>query len=100
MGEVVSMVMDAILEKFVEKSPVTVMARAAMENALAPETLNALFAQTARTQYMRELLFSSVVELMGMVVGKIQPSIRAAYDAVADTLPVTLTSVYNKINAT
>jgi IS4 transposase len=100
LGEVEDMVLDAVLEKFVAKSPVTVMARAAMENALAPDVLNALFARTARTQYMRELLFSSIVELMGMVVGKVHPSIRAAYDSVADTLPVTLTSVYNKINAT
>lgn len=92
--------MDAILELFVSKSPVTVMARAAMENALAPEVLDVLFEQTARTQYKRELLFSSVVDLMSVVVGKIRPSIRAAYDAAADTLPVTLTSIYNKINAT
>ena len=99
-GEVKAMVMDAILEKFVAKSPVTVMARAAMENALAPAVLDALFARTAQTQYVRELLFSSVVELMGMVVGKIQPSIRAAYESVKDSLPVTLASVYNKINAT
>jgi IS4 transposase len=99
-GDVEVMAMDAILERFISKSPITVMARAAMENALAPEALEMLFAQTARTQYMRELLFSSVVDLMGMVVGKIRPSIRAAYEAVADTLPVTLTSIYNKINAT
>jgi IS4 transposase len=100
MGDAEGMAMDAILELFISKSPVTVMARAAMENALAPEALDALFAETAQTQYMRELLFSSVVDLMGMVVGKIRPSIRAAYEAVADTLPVTLTSIYNKINAT
>lgn len=98
-GEVIGMALEAIVEKFVAKSPVTVMARAAMEHALAPEVLDEVFAQKAQTQYTRELLFSSVVELMGMVVGKIQPSIRAAYEAVADTLPVTLASVYNKINA-
>jgi hypothetical protein len=38
----------------------------------------------------KKLLFSSIVDLMGMVVCKIQPSVCAAYQAVEDTLPVTL----------
>jgi len=37
---------------------------------------------------------------MGLVVTRVQPSLNAAYQAVSDTLPVSLTSVYNKINGT
>lgn len=92
------MYLNAILEKFATKSPVSVMVRATLENALAPAALDAVFTTHADLQYERELMFSSVVDLMGMVVTKVQPSLNAAYQAVADTLPVSLTSVYNKLN--
>ena len=77
-----------MFERFVEKTPVSVMARAAMEHALAPAALDALFEEHTDKQYTRDLLFSSVVDLMGVVVGKVAPSVHAAYQAVADTLPV------------
>jgi hypothetical protein len=93
------MILAKVFERFVEKTPVSVMARAAMEHALAPETLDALFEEHTDKQYTRELLFSSVVDLMGVVVGKVAPSVHAAYQAVADTLPVSITSVYNKLNS-
>ena len=53
---------EALFERFVQRTPVTVLARAAMEHAMAPEALDALFAQHADKQYTRELLFSSVVD--------------------------------------
>ena len=90
--------MSKIFSRFVEKTPVSVMARAAMEHAMAPEALDALFVEHAGKQYTRELLFSSVVDLMGVVVSKIAPSVHAAYQEVAKTLPVSITSVYNKLN--
>jgi hypothetical protein len=93
------MLMSKVLDVFVKKTPVSVIARAAMEHALAPEALDALFVEHADKQYLRELLFSSVVDLMGVVVTKVAPSIHAAYQAVADTLPVSVTSVYNKLNS-
>jgi len=92
------MLLAKVFERFVEKTPVSVMARAAMEHALAPEALDALFEEHTEKQYTRELLFSSVVDLMGVVVAKVAPSVHAAYQAVADTLPVSITSVYNKLN--
>ena len=92
------MILSKVFARFAEKTPVPVMARAAMEHALAPEALNTLFAQAAGQQYTRELLFSSVVDLMGVVVCKIEPSLNAAYQEVAETLPVSITSVYNKLN--
>lgn len=92
------MLLAKVFERFVEKTPVSVMARAAMEHALAPEALDALFEEHTDKQYTRELLFSSVVDLMGVVVGKVAPSVHAAYQAVAETLPVSIASVYNKLN--
>src|SRR5260370_15338339 len=41
---------------------------------------------------------SSVVDLVSWFVCRARPSIRAAYRALADSLPVSLTSVYNKLD--
>jgi len=92
------MIFSKLFDRFANKTPVSVIARATMEHALAPEALDALFAEHAESQYTRELVFSSVVDLMGVVVAKIEPSVHAAYQEVADSLPVSITSVYNKLN--
>jgi hypothetical protein len=92
------MLLEDVFNRFVTKSPVTVMARALLENALAPSALDELFGRHAEVQYERKLLFSSVVDLMSVVVCKIQPSVSAAYRAVEDTLPVSLGSFYDKLN--
>ena len=93
------MLMSKIFERFVANAPVTVMARAAMEHALAPDALDALFVESANKGYERALLFSSVVDLMSVVVSKVEPSVNAAFQSVADTLPVSVTSVYNKLSS-
>jgi hypothetical protein len=73
------------------------MSRALLEHALCPRALDELFERHAEGQYTRALLFSSVVDLMSLVVTCTYPSVRAAYpDEVVD-LPVSLTSVYNKL---
>lgn len=92
------MIFEELFDRFVRKTPVSVMTRAAMEHALAPDAVNALFEEHKESQYTRDLLFSSMVDLMSAVVGKVSPSVNAAYQAVAETLPVSLTSVYNKLN--
>jgi IS4 transposase len=73
------------------------MARAALEHALSPQAIDALFERTAERQYTRTLLFSSVVDLMGSVVAKIQPAVNAAYRARAEALGVSLRAVYDKL---
>ena len=87
------MVLDDIFERFARQSPVTVMARAALEHALSPQAIDALFDRTAQRQYTRTLLFSSVVDLMGTVVARIQPAVNAAYRAQAQALGVSLRAV-------
>src|SRR6185503_12594950 len=94
------MLLSLILERFAKKAPISVMVRGALEYALAPDALNELFRDTAEQQYEKTLLFSSVVDVMGLVVARVQPSLNAAYQAVSDTLPISITSVYNKINGT
>src|SRR3954471_24598066 len=95
-----AMILSEVFERFVEESPVSVMARATLENALTPTDVDALFEDVAQNQYTRELLFSDVVDLMAMVVCKIRPSINAAYKKHAPTLGVTRQAVYDKINGT
>ena len=57
-----------IFDRFVEKSPVTVIVRALMEVVLAEPKLDELFEQTAQTGYTKELLFSSLVKMMTQMV--------------------------------
>jgi hypothetical protein len=48
--------LDAIFERFVQQSPVSVMVRGLMERVLNAEQLDSIFDNHARSQYTRELL--------------------------------------------
>lgn len=88
-----------IFRRFLERSPVSVMARAALERLLSATWLDEVFERTTDRQYTRTLLFSSVFGLMVQVVFKQAKSIRWAYQSSAGAIAVSLTSVYNKLNA-
>lgn len=90
--------LGAIFERFVGESPVSVMMRGVMERVFAPEQINRIFSDNAKIQYTRELLFSTLVELMSLVVSGIYPSVNAAYRAKAEQLNVSRTAVYDKLN--
>ncbi|MEH2080368.1 MAG: transposase [Nostoc sp.] len=92
------MLLGQVFERFVSESPVSVMVRGLLEKALCPQILDELFERSAKTQYTRELLFSTVVNLMSLVVCGIHPSVHAAYQASVEEIGVSVTSVYNKIN--
>jgi IS4 transposase len=94
------MVLDDIFERFAEQSPVTVMARAALEHALDPQAIDARFEKAAQRQYTRTLLFSTVVDLMGTVVCDVRPAIHSAFQANAESIGVSLRAVYDKIDRT
>lgn len=89
--------LPAAFTPFIEQRPIGVLARAILERFLDPERLDELFRQTAQQQYQRDLLFSSVVELMQSVVLGVEPSVFAAYRKRKPTLPVTDDAVYNKL---
>ena len=92
------MILGEVFERFVTESPLTVMLRVLLEQTLPPEEVDQLFEQEAQRQYQRNLLFSTVVNLMSLVVCGISPSINAAYQAKAKEIEVSIQSVYNKLN--
>jgi Transposase DDE domain len=92
------MFLGEIFERFVEHSPVCVMQRAVMENIFAPNKLDALFHTTAVSQYERELLFSTLVEVTSLVVCRVTPSIHAAYVRLRDSIPVSVKALYDKLS--
>jgi Transposase DDE domain len=92
------MFLNAVFERFAKKSPVTVMTRALLEHALSVEVLDTLFAAHAEIQYKRTLLFSAVVDLMGLVVCRMQPSVGAAFQAMEEEMLVSQSAVYQKID--
>jgi hypothetical protein len=69
-----------------------------MERALEPKALDALFRKQAKRQYEKELLFSSLVDVMALVVCGAHASVHIAYKAMREQLPVTLTALYAKLN--
>ena len=89
--------MDAMLKRFSEQAPVAVMARLGMQRAIGAEWVNQVFEEHSQTQYTRELLFSTVVELMSLVALGLRPSLHAAAQKMSD-LPVSLTALYDKVN--
>jgi Transposase DDE domain len=89
---------SAIFERFVEMTPITVMVRAIMERIFAPAALDQLFEETAEHQYQRELLFSTVVGLMSLVVCGMYPSVSAAYKGFEKVVGVSKVALYAKIN--
>jgi hypothetical protein len=46
-----------VFQRFVEKSPITMMVRGVLERVLGAEALDAWYEQTAQKQYTRTLLF-------------------------------------------
>ena len=88
------MLLGDVFDRFAAESPVSVMARAAFEHALPADAVDELFAEHAERQYTRELLFSQLVDLMGPVVCRVQPSLNAAIRKRADALGVTRKAVW------
>jgi IS4 transposase len=92
------MLFDELLDRFLERSPFTVMVRSVLENLLRPLALDDLFARVADRQYTRQILFSTLVDLMGLVVCRIRPSMHAAYNARPGRVGASLSALYDKLN--
>ena len=75
------MIFDKVFEKFIEESPVSVMFRGTMESIFAPQKVDRLFRRTSVWQRESELLFSSCVEMLALVVTRSHKSVNAAYRA-------------------
>ncbi|MBK5965425.1 hypothetical protein CCR95_15340 [Thiocystis minor] len=84
-----------VLERFVDKSPVTVMVRGLLENLLSADKLDRWFEATCARQYTRKILFSSLVGLMLQVVCRTRASIHEAYRA--SMIAASVVAVYGKL---
>jgi IS4 transposase len=91
---------DAVLARFVERSPVAVMARLTLQRAVGAAWVDSVFEAHRERQYTRELLFSTVVDLMSLVALGMRPSLHAAAQrAIADgELGVSLAALYEKVS--
>jgi hypothetical protein len=92
-----AMILSEVFDRFAKQAPVSVMMRATLENVLSPERLDRIFEKHSREQYVNELLFSTVADIMGEVVCRVQPSVNAAYKARSEEIQVTIKAVYDKL---
>src|SRR5713101_1577372 len=86
-----------VFERFVDHSPISVMVRGTLERVLGADPLDLWYERTAQKQYTRDLLFSTIYDLMSQVVFRIQPSVHAAYRAQEAQVGTSVVSVSNKL---
>jgi hypothetical protein len=91
------MLFEQVFARFVKDGPLSVMVQGTLENIFHAEQINDLFEQTAQTQYTRTLLFSRVVDTMALVACGIYKTPHAVYQDQQDWFPVSVTSLYNKL---
>lgn len=89
--------LDDAFDRFAKKKPISVIARATIENTLSAARLDAIFDENAEQQYAGDLMFSTVADIMGQVVLRVHPSVNAAYVDRKDEIGVTVKSVYDKL---
>jgi IS4 transposase len=90
---------NVVRERFEQQAPASVMARIALEYAFPSDWIDAVFEEHRQRQYPRELLFSTVIELTMLVSLGLRPSLHAAARQM-ETLPVSMTALYDKIKRT
>jgi IS4 transposase len=86
-----------LFDHFIEDAPLSVMTQGVLANIFHPDAINDLFERTAQTQYTRELLFSTVMDTMTLVACGIYKTPHAVYQDNQDWFPVSVTSLYNKL---
>ena len=91
------MLLKSVFSAFVQQRPYCVMVRGALERMLSAPPLDGLFQRHARQQYERELLFSSLVEVIGRVVMRVDSSVLGAYRALQEQLGVSDEALYQKL---
>ena len=90
---------QAVVERFEQHAPACVMARLALEQALPAAWVDEVFEEHRQRQYPRELMFSTIVELMTLVTLGLRPSLHAAARKL-ESLPVSLAALYDKLKRT
>jgi len=91
-------VWPVVLERFERHAPASMMARTALKSAFAA-WVDEVFEAKCQRQYSRELLVSTVVELMTLVSLGLRPLLHAPARQTGH-LPGSLASLYGKANPT
>jgi hypothetical protein len=81
------MLMAPLFQPFIDRSPLSVMARLTIERTLRPELLDQLFERSAQRQYTQDLLFSSLVDLMSLVTCGSAKHVQASFQRLKDRIP-------------
>jgi len=92
------MIFGEVFELFVASCPACVMYRALMEYMFAPAKIDGVFHRAAVKQYQRELLFSTLVDLISQVVTRSSKSVHAAYVKARAQICVSVHALYDKLN--
>lgn len=91
------MVFSTVLQRFIDQRPVCVLTRVVLENQFSADRFDAIFEETAREQYTKELLFSTCAELLCQVTLCGQPALHAAFKKARERIPVSVVAVYDKL---
>lgn len=89
---------DPILQKFAEKSPVTVMVRGVLERLFNANKIDDWFEDVRGVQYTKTILFSSLVAIMLQVVCRVKSTVHSAY--LDSKINATRQAVYDKLKNT
>ena len=93
------MAFEQVLGRFVAGSPVSVMARLLLQRAVRPTLIDEIFEAHRGRQYHRELLFSTVVQIMTLVSVGLRPSVHAAARSLGE-FGASLQALYEKLRGT
>jgi len=94
------MFFSSLLERFVQKSPIAVMAHSTIVYALNAASLDNIFREHAAAQYEHQITFSSLVDMMSLVVCQMYRSVNSAYTKCKDKIGASLVAVYGKLRRT
>ena len=94
----IAMFLGEVFERFIVESPLVVMLRVVLEQSLSAEEVDRVFLDNAQQQYEKEVLFSTVVSLMSVVVCGIAKSVNSAYQSNAKQVGVKVQALYQTLN--
>jgi hypothetical protein len=86
-----------MMDVLCQKMPLSAMLRGLLERCFAAERLDVLFETHAREQYTRNLLFSTLCDLLLSVVLRVYPTPHAAYQDRRQDLNVSAVALYDKL---
>ena len=93
------MIFPEVFDRFVRRRPIAVMFRALLDNVFSAEKIDAIFRANRSSQRdSKELLFSSVVRLLGLAVCRVKSSVHAGYRDEQEKFQVSVNSVYAKLD--